>query len=730
MPRVAGKGEPHRSTEGPTPQSPPEVERATLMARLVAVSETLRRSPSLEMAAAAVGRAVIMLTNAPRAAVFLRSPTGVVTCPWSHNLSAEYVGRLRTPDGANPWAHLSHHPELTCMDLPARRGIRAAAAALVEDVRQLPAGNDTRRQTEREGVRAVCSWPIGRGGRVFAAVAYYFDAPHTCSAPEREVVQAFTLQAAATLEQAIAAEARGQTVGEADAEAARIAEAESRLAMESARLAAFQHALEAESARRSAERAELTAERERLTAGRRELDADRDRLTETRRVLETESERFGATQAGLSAERESLGTLRRELDVEQTRLEGLRRELDLERYQLNGLRGELDDARERLAQERAELEAEQGRLADARAHVEAEQARFTEAGANLERERADVERERAGLERDRADVERERAGFERERADLERQRAGLGASAASDAAEAAQAAADVEQEKTRLIEARAELSAAEAKLTEMRAALDAEAASVGEARRRLEADRAGLMEVRETFEAERGRLEAVCRSLDAEKAELGDAQTTLASECTRLSVAVGTLVDLLETAAPAVVDAAPPVRPAPAHPAQAHPAAEPPTVAAATPQPRAIPTPPTRRETADVYRERLVRWAEAAARGLGCAEQEVLDVREAATVLGAGTGEAPDAASGAAIVLKHWEERWDGGGRPDGLKEDAIPLGARILAVAAAYAEMVTGRPGVPMLYYLDAKAALRKNAGAAYDPEVVQVFCRVADRG
>jgi len=86
-------------------------------------------------------------------------------------------------------------------------------------------------------------------------------------------------------------------------------------------------------------------------------------------------------------------------------------------------------------------------------------------------------------------------------------------------------------------------------------------------------------------------------------------------------------------------------------------------------------------------------------------------------------------AAGAAVLLKHRDERWDGAGRPAGLKQDAIPLGARILAVAAAYAEMVTGRPGVAMLYYLDAKAALRKNAGAAFDPEVVQVFCRVADR-
>jgi response regulator RpfG family c-di-GMP phosphodiesterase len=58
-----------------------------------------------------------------------------------------------------------------------------------------------------------------------------------------------------------------------------------------------------------------------------------------------------------------------------------------------------------------------------------------------------------------------------------------------------------------------------------------------------------------------------------------------------------------------------------------------------------------------------------------------------------------------------------------------IPLGARILAATVAYAEMAIGRPGSPILYYLDAKAALKRNAGSKYDPDVVEAFCRAVNR-
>ena len=44
-------------------------------------------------------------------------------------------------------------------------------------------------------------------------------------------------------------------------------------------------------------------------------------------------------------------------------------------------------------------------------------------------------------------------------------------------------------------------------------------------------------------------------------------------------------------------------------------------------------------------------------------------------------------------MIRHHHERYDGLGYPDGLKEDRIPLGARIIGVADAFDAMTTQRP-------------------------------------
>ena len=47
-------------------------------------------------------------------------------------------------------------------------------------------------------------------------------------------------------------------------------------------------------------------------------------------------------------------------------------------------------------------------------------------------------------------------------------------------------------------------------------------------------------------------------------------------------------------------------------------------------------------------------------------------------------------------IIRHHHERWDGRGYPDGLKGEAIPLGARIVALADAFDAIVRGRPYRP----------------------------------
>jgi HD-GYP domain-containing protein (c-di-GMP phosphodiesterase class II) len=73
-------------------------------------------------------------------------------------------------------------------------------------------------------------------------------------------------------------------------------------------------------------------------------------------------------------------------------------------------------------------------------------------------------------------------------------------------------------------------------------------------------------------------------------------------------------------------------------------------------------------------------------------------------------------------VLAH-HERWDGNGYPYGLAGKAIPLGARVLAVADAFDAMTEQRPYQPTRTIDEAKAELLRCAGSAFDPAVVEVL-------
>ncbi|HET8846936.1 MAG TPA: HD domain-containing phosphohydrolase, partial [Ktedonobacteraceae bacterium] len=76
----------------------------------------------------------------------------------------------------------------------------------------------------------------------------------------------------------------------------------------------------------------------------------------------------------------------------------------------------------------------------------------------------------------------------------------------------------------------------------------------------------------------------------------------------------------------------------------------------------------------------------------------------------------------ATLVMTH-HERWDGQGYPLGLAGQAIPLGARILAVVDAYDAMTSLRVYRQPVSEEEARAELRRCAGKQFDPEVVAVF-------
>lgn len=79
-----------------------------------------------------------------------------------------------------------------------------------------------------------------------------------------------------------------------------------------------------------------------------------------------------------------------------------------------------------------------------------------------------------------------------------------------------------------------------------------------------------------------------------------------------------------------------------------------------------------------------------------------------------------------ADYVRHHHEWWNGKGYPDGLAGDAIPLGARILALADAYQAMTDERPYRKPLGENAALQELCRGAGTQFDPKVVDAFFRV----
>lgn len=80
-------------------------------------------------------------------------------------------------------------------------------------------------------------------------------------------------------------------------------------------------------------------------------------------------------------------------------------------------------------------------------------------------------------------------------------------------------------------------------------------------------------------------------------------------------------------------------------------------------------------------------------------------------------------ASQFAPIVRHHHERWDGKGYPDGLRADAIPIGARIVGLVDAYDAIIHDRPYRPARTVADALEELRAESGRQFDPDLVKLF-------
>jgi HD-GYP domain-containing protein (c-di-GMP phosphodiesterase class II) len=80
-------------------------------------------------------------------------------------------------------------------------------------------------------------------------------------------------------------------------------------------------------------------------------------------------------------------------------------------------------------------------------------------------------------------------------------------------------------------------------------------------------------------------------------------------------------------------------------------------------------------------------------------------------------------------AIRHHHERWDGLGYPDGLRDEAVPMEAAIIALADAWDAMTTDRPYAVALEVNEALLQIRAGRGKQFSPSVVDAFWTIARR-
>ena len=80
--------------------------------------------------------------------------------------------------------------------------------------------------------------------------------------------------------------------------------------------------------------------------------------------------------------------------------------------------------------------------------------------------------------------------------------------------------------------------------------------------------------------------------------------------------------------------------------------------------------------------------------------------------------------------MKYHHEKWSGGGYPDGLEGEQIPMQARIVAIADTFDAMTTNRPYQKAMELGYVVEKIKSFGGTRFDPTVVEAFANAVRRG
>jgi len=81
------------------------------------------------------------------------------------------------------------------------------------------------------------------------------------------------------------------------------------------------------------------------------------------------------------------------------------------------------------------------------------------------------------------------------------------------------------------------------------------------------------------------------------------------------------------------------------------------------------------------------------------------------------------------LIVRHHHENWDGTGYPDRLRGEAIPVGARVLAIVDCYDALISDRPYRRALSHGSAVAMIHERRGTMYDADIADMFLRTVQR-